>query len=116
MPGYTREMLALVNARIDMNNKHQMLMKEVHNCLLLFRPDVYIVAHPDPPETPVFIKVQIIWNSKTHNQHMSFNRALRSKGNYQKALAQIKVVLTFVFQDSFTLWTSPFEDLMFGLI
>ena len=116
MPGYTREMLALVNVRIDMNNKYQMLMKEVHNCLLLFRPDVYIVAHPDPPETPAVIKVQIIWNSKTHNQHMSFNRALRSEENYQKALAQIKVVLTFAFQDSFTLGTSPFEDLMFGLI
>ena len=58
MPGYTREMQALVNARIDMNNKYQMLMKEVHDCLL-FRPDVYIVAHPDPPETPTVIKVQM---------------------------------------------------------
>ena len=52
----------------------------------------------------------------THQQHISFNRALRSEGNYQKALAQLKAVLTFAFQDSFTLWTSPFEDLMFGLI
>ena len=57
MPGYTREMQALVDARIDMNNKYQMLMKEVHDCLLLFRPDVYTVAHPDPPETPAVIKV-----------------------------------------------------------
>ena len=56
MPGYTREMQALVNARIDMNNKYQLLMKEVHDRLLLFRPDVYIVAHPDPPETPAVIK------------------------------------------------------------
>ena len=47
---------------------------------------------------------------------MSFNRALRSEGDYQKALAQIKAVLTLAFQDSFTLGTSPFEDLMFGLI
>ena len=46
---------------------------------------------------------------------MSFNRALRSEGNYQKALAQIKAVLIFAFQDSFTFGTSPFEDLMFGL-
>ena len=116
MPGYTREMQALVNARIDMNNKYQMLMKEVHDCLLLFRPDVYIITHPDPPETPAVIKVQIIWNSQTCQQYMSFNRALRSEGNYHKALAQIKAVLTFAFQDSFTLGTSPFEDLMFGLI
>ena len=55
MPGYTKEMQALIDARIDMNNKYQMLMKEVHDCLLLFRPDVYIVAHPDPPETPAVI-------------------------------------------------------------
>ena len=88
MPGYTRDMQALVDARIDMNNKYQMLMKEVHDCLLLFRPDVYIIA---------LIKVQIIWNSQTHQQHMTFNRALRSEGNYQKALAQIKAVLTFAF-------------------
>ena len=61
MPGNTKEMQVLVDARIDMNNKYQMLMKEVHDCLLLFRPDVYVVAHPDPPETPAVIKVQIIW-------------------------------------------------------
>ena len=47
---------------------------------------------------------------------MSFNRALRSEGHYQKALTQIKAVLTFAFQDSLTLGTSLFEDLMFGLI
>ena len=88
MPGYTKEMQALVNARIDMNNKYQMLMKEVYDCLLLFRPDVYIIAHPDPPETPAVIKIQIIWNSQTHQQYMSFNRALRSEDNYQKALAK----------------------------
>ena len=75
-----------------------------------------IVAYSDPPETPAVINVQIIWNSKTNQQHMSFNRAFKSEGNYQKALAQIKAVLTFAFQDSFTLGTSPFEDLMFGLI
>ena len=85
MPGYTREMQAFIDARIDMNNKYQMLMKEVHDCLLLFRPDVDIVAQPDPPETPAVIKIQIIWNSQTHQQHMSFNRALRSEGNYQKS-------------------------------
>ena len=65
---------------------------------------------------PAVIKVQIIWNSQTCQQYMSFNRALRSEGNYHKALAQIKAVLTFAFQDSFTLGTSPFKDLMFGLI
>ena len=91
-------------------------MKEVYDCLLVFRPDVYVVAHPDPPETPAVIKVKIIWNSQTQQKHMSLNKALRSDGNYQKALAQIKTILTFVFQDSFTLGTSPFEDLMFGLI
>ena len=116
MPGYTREMQALVNARIDMNNQYQMSMKEVHNCLLLFRPDVYIVSHPDPPETPAVIKVQVIWNSQTHQKYMSFCRTLRPEDNYKKALSQIKAVLTFTFQDSFTLGTSPFEDLMFGLI
>ena len=63
MPGYTREMQALVDARIDMNNKYQMLMKEVHDCLLLFRPDVYVVSHPEPPVTPAVIKVQVIWKS-----------------------------------------------------
>ena len=47
---------------------------------------------------------------------MSFNRALRSEGNFHKALTQIKAVLTFAFQDSLTVGTSPFEDLMFGLI
>ena len=67
-------------------------------------------------ETPAVIKIQIIWNSQTHQKHMSFNSALRSKGGYQKALAQIKAVLTFACQDSFTPGTSPFEDLMFGLI
>ena len=95
MPGYTREMQALVTARIDMNNKYQMLMKEMHDCLLLFRPDVYVVSHPDPSETPTVIKVQIIWNSQTHQKHISFNRALRSESDYQKALTQIKAVLTF---------------------
>ena len=40
---------------------------------------------------------------------MSFNRALRSEGNYQKALAQIKVVLTFAFQDSFQLGLPPLK-------
>ena len=90
MPGYTREMQALVDARIDMNNKYQMLMKEVHDCLLLFRPDVYIVAHPDPPETPAVIKVQIIWNSQTHQQYMSFDRALRSEVNTKKPLHKSK--------------------------
>ena len=49
-----------------------------------------LVAHPDPPETPAVIKVQIIWNSQTHQQHMSFNRALRSEGNYQKPLYRLK--------------------------
>ena len=57
MPGYTKEMQVLVDARVDMNNKYQMLMKEVHHCFLLFMPDVYIVEHPDPPETPAVIKV-----------------------------------------------------------
>ena len=116
MPGYTKEMRSIIEARIDMNTNYQMLMKEVHDCLLLFRPDVYIVAHPDPPVTPAVIKIQIIWNSQTHQKYMSFNRALRSNGNYKQSLAQIKAVLTFAFQDSFTLGTSPFEDLMFGLI
>ena len=97
MPGYTREMQALVNARIDMNNKYQMLMKEVHDCLLVFRPNVYIVAHPEPPDTPAVIKIQVIWDSQTHQKHMSFNRALRSDGDYQKALVQIKAILTFAF-------------------
>ena len=116
MPGYTKEMQALVSARIDMNNKYQMLMKELHDCLLVFRPDVYIVSHPDPPETPAVIKMQIIWDSQTHQKHISFNRTLRSEGDYQKVLAQIKAVLTFAFQYSFSLGTSPFEDLMFVLI
>ena len=116
MPGYTKEMRSIIDARIDMKNKYQMLMKEVHECLLLFRPDVYIVAHPDPPVTPAVIKVQIIWKSQTQQRHVFFNRALRSDGNYKQSLAQIKAVLTYAFQDSFTLGTSPFEDLMFGLI
>ena len=61
MPGYTKEMLSHINSKIDMNNKFQLLMNQVYDCLLLFQPNVYIVSNPVPLDTPSVIKVQIMW-------------------------------------------------------
>ena len=61
MPGYTRQMLSVVNSKVDMNNRFQMLMNEIHHYLLLFQPNLYIVTAPEPVDIPSVIRVDIIW-------------------------------------------------------
>ena len=49
-------MLSNINSKVDMNNKFQLLMNQVYDCLLLFQPNIYIVSNPIPLDTPFCYK------------------------------------------------------------
>ena len=106
MPGYTRQMLSNINSQVDMYNQFKLLMNQVYDCLLLFQPNVYIISSPDPPDVPSKIRVQIIWESKTCNKHVSFSRALIANENYKHVLVEIKAICTYAF---------PYYDLIYGV-
>ena len=115
MPGHNKQTLTQLNAQVDMYNKYKLLMNQVYDCLLLFQPNIYIVSSPEPLDVPYKIRVQIIWDSKTCNKHVSFSRALVSTGNYDHVLAEIKAICTYAFQDSQELGDSPYYDLIYGV-
>ena len=66
-------------------------------------------------DTPSVIKVQVMWESKTSNKHVSFSRALRYNEDYDHTLAEIKAICTYAFQDSQELGDSPYYELIFGV-
>ena len=115
MPGYNRQMLSVVNSKVDMNNRFQMLMNEIHHYLFLFQPNLYIVTAPEPVDIPSVIRVDIIWKSNMYGRHVNFSRGLNSEGNYMKTLIEIKNMTAFAFEDSYTLGNSPYDDLLFGV-
>ena len=86
MPGLNKEQLALVQAQVDMYTKHNLLMRKIYDNLFLLQPAVYVISNPEPVKTPTVIKVQMIWNSKSCNKHVSFSRALKSQGDYGKRI------------------------------
>ena len=51
---------------------------------------MYIISNPEPVETPNVIKAQVIWNSKLCGKHVSFSRALKSQGDYEKGLKRLE--------------------------
>jgi len=76
---------------------------------------VYIISEPEPPDVPSRIRVQIIWESKNYEKHVSLIRTLVSTGNYNHVLAEIKAICTYAFQDSQELGDSPYYDLLYGV-
>ena len=76
---------------------------------------MYIISNPEPVKTPTVIKVQMIWNSKLCNKHVSFNRALKSQGDYEKGLKEIYAVFRYAIDDAQTLGISPYEELLYGV-
>ena len=84
MPGLNKRQLALMQAQVDMYTKHNLLMRKIYDNLFLIQPEMYIVSNPEPVKTPTVIKVQMIWNSKSCGKHVSFNRTLKSQGDYEK--------------------------------
>ena len=115
MPGHTRQQLAKVNCQVDMYNRFKFLMNEIYDCLLIFQPNVYIISNPEPLNAPTKIRVQVIWESKTQSRYMSYSKALMANENYRRALAEIKAICTWAFQDAQELGDSPYYDLMFGV-
>ena len=79
MPGYTRQMLSLVNAKVDMNNRFQLLMHQVYDCLLLFQTSFYIVTAPELMNVPSKIRVELIWESSSQEKHVCFSRLLEAE-------------------------------------
>ena len=99
-----------------MYNQFRFLMNEIYDCLLVFQPNVYIISNPDPLDVPTKIRVQIIWESKSQNKHLSCSKALMANGNYKHVLAEIKAICTYAFQDSQELGDSPYYSLIFGSV
>ena len=86
MPGLNKEQLALMQAQVDMNTRHNLLMRKIYDNMFLLQPEIYVVSNPEPVKTPTVIKVQMVWNSKSCNKHVSFSRALKSQGDYEKRI------------------------------
>ena len=115
MPGYTRQMLSLVNAKVDMNNRFQLLMHQIYDCLLLFQTNLYIVTAPDHVNVPSKIRVEIIWESSSQEKHVCFCRLLDAEGDYGQTLTEIKTMCKYALLDSYTLGSSLYDDLVFGV-
>ena len=115
MPGLNKKQLALVQAQVDMYTKHNLLMRKIYDNLFLLQPEMYIISNPEPVKTPTVIKVQMIWNSKSCGKHVSFSRALKSQGDYEKGLKEICAVFRYALNDAETLGISPYEELLYGV-
>ena len=115
MPGLNKKQLTLMHAQVDMSTKHNLLMRKIYDNLFLLQPEMYIISNPEPVETPNVIKVQVIWNSKSCGKHVSFSRALKSQGDYEKGLKEIYAVFRYAIDDAETLGISPYEELLYGV-
>ena len=115
MPGLNKKQLALIQAQVDMYTKHNLLMRKIYDNLFLLQPKMYIISNPEPVKTPTVIKVQMIWNSKSCGKHVSFSRALKSQGDYEKGLKEIYAVFIYAIDDAETLGISPYEGLLYGV-
>ena len=113
MPGLNKKQLALMQAQVDMYTKHNLLMRKIYDNLFLLQPEMYIISNPAPVKTPTVIKVQMIWKSKSCNKHVSFSRALKSQGDYEKGLKEIYAVFRYAIDDAETLGISPYEELLY---
>ena len=107
MPGLNKEQLASMQAQVDMYTKHNLLMRKIYDNLFLLQPE--------PVKTPTVIKVQMTWNSKSCNKHVSFSRALRSQGDYEKRLKELHAVFRYAINDAEILGISPFEGLLYAV-
>ena len=115
MPGLNKKQLALIQSQVDMYTKHNLLMRKIYDNLFLLQPEMYIISYPEPVKTPTVIKVQMIWNSKSCGKHVSFSRALKSQGDYEKGLKEIYAVFRYAIDDAETLGISPYEGLLYGV-
>ena len=115
MPGLNKKQLTLMQVQVDMSTKHNLLMRKIYDNLFLLQPEMYIISNPEPVKTPNVIKVQVIWNSKSCGKHVSFSRALKSQGDYEKGLREIYAVFRYTLDDAETLGISPYEDLLYGV-
>ena len=115
MPGLNKRQLALMHAQVDMSTTYNLLMRKIYDNLFLLQPEMYIVSNPEPVETPNVIKVQVIWNSKSCGKHVSFSRALKSQGDYERGLKEIYAVFRYAIDDAETLGISPYEELLYGV-
>ena len=115
MPGLNKEQLALIQAQVDMYTKHNLLMRKIYDNLFLLQPEMYIISNPEPVKTPTVIKIQMIWNSKSCGKHVSFSRALKSQGDYEKGLKEMYAVFRYATNDAETLGISPYEELLYGV-
>ena len=115
MPGLNKEQLALRQAQVDMYTKHNLLMRKIYDNLFLLQPEIYIISNPEPVKTPTVIKVQMIWNSKSCGKHVSFSRALKSQGDYERGLKEIYAVFRYAIDDAEILGISPFEGLLYNV-
>ena len=113
MPGLSRKQLSLIKAQVDMYTKHNLLMRKIYDNLFLLQPEMFIVSNPEPIKTPTVIKVQMIWNSKSCGNHVSFSRALKSQENYEKGLKEIYAVFRYAIDDAEKLGISPYEGLLY---
>ena len=115
MPGLNKKQLALIQAQVDMYTKHNLLMRKIYDNLFLLQPEMYIISNSEPVETPTVIKVQMIWNSKSCRKHVSFSKALKSQGDYEKGLKEIYAVFRYAIDDAETLGIFPYEELLYGV-
>ena len=115
MPGLNKEQLALMQAQVDMYTKHSLLMGKIYDNLFLLQPEMYVISNPEPVKTPTVIKVPMIWNSNSCNKHVSFSRAVKSQGDYERGLKEIYAVFRYAINDAETLGISPFEELLYGV-
>ena len=111
MPGLNKEQLALIQAQVNMYTKHNLLMRKIYDNLFLLQPEMCIISNPEPVKTPTVIKVQMISCGK----HVSFSRALKSQGDYEKGLKEIYAVFRYAINDAETLGISPYEELLYGV-
>ena len=56
MPGLNKKQLALMQAQVDMNTKHNLLMRKIYDNLFLLQPEIYVISNPEPVKTPTVIK------------------------------------------------------------
>ena len=115
MLGLNKEQLALIQAQVDMNTKYNLLMIKIYDNMFLLQPEMYIISNPEPLKAPTVIKVRMIWNSKSCGKQVSFSRALKSQGDFEKGLKEIYAVFRYAMNDAETLGISPYEELLYGV-
>ena len=112
MPGHTKQQLSVIKAKIEMYNRYKLIMNRAYDQMFVHQPQMYIISDLTPDIAPSVIKVQVIWNSKTMDKHVSFSRALRSQENYDRSMKELLAIIIYALSEAQQLGTSPFQELL----